>query len=285
MSITDAQMLPDSGAKIMHIAAIGQHQNKPPIIITHGTFSSYRVCLGLAQQLAKQGFPCYIMEWPERSSDKGTSRSNITFDSVAAVAVPETIDYVKTQHNAPIFWIGHSGGGLVLSIYLARNPSAVKDLLGLVLVASQASEAALSRSKKYLLRGLYFLVTLLRFTPGKTLNLGPENEGASIMQQWFRWNIKRCFVGMDGKDYVKSLKNIVLPLLAVVGTGDSFIAPEAACIKFANLFGSNDCTVHVCGKKNNFSEDFSHSRIMLSSAARREVWPLITEWLHLRLPV
>lgn len=281
MSIKTVRTLPNSGANIMHISNIGQGKNKPPIIITHGTFSNYRVCLGLAQKLAKDGFPCYVMEWPERSGRGCMSSSKITFDSIAAEVVPETIEYVRNRHKSSVFWIGHSGGGLVASIYLARNPSATKKFLGLVLLASQASEAALSIKKKYKFVGLYLLVSLLGFAPGKMLKLGPENEGASIMRQWLRWNIKRRFKGLDGKNYAKSLKNINLPLLAVAGAGDSFIAPEASCSNFVKLFGSCDRTVHICGKNNNFSEDFSHSRIMMSSTASKEIWPLIADWLCL----
>src|SRR5688572_3601759 len=34
-----------------------------PVVLTHGTFSNYRSCMGLAEYLAKAGFACWVFDW------------------------------------------------------------------------------------------------------------------------------------------------------------------------------------------------------------------------------
>ena len=128
MSIKIVHTLPNSGANIMYISNIDQGKNKPPIIITHGTFSNYRVCLGLAQKLAKDGFPCYVMEWPQRSGRNRMSSSEITFDSIGVINIFHIFDYLELAARI---------------------------------------KARLRRSKSYLLAGEVFEVGNLRFNPEK----------------------------------------------------------------------------------------------------------------------
>ncbi|MFI5207149.1 MAG: hypothetical protein ACHQX4_03935 [Gemmatimonadales bacterium] len=38
----------------------------------------------------------------------------------------------------------------------------------------------------------------------------------------------------------------------------------------------------MCGRRNGFSENFTHNRTIVSTAARAEIWPRIADWIEHR---
>lgn len=272
----------DDGAEL-HLTRIrGDVTHPAPVLLTHGTFSNAAVCVRLAVYLAHHGFDCWVLELRGHGRSAG-SRVTPDFEVFSELDVPAALRAVRREtRRRHVLLVGHSGGGLVFLMHLARHPGAGRDIKGVVTLASQATDAAgtLSGSVKIVLAALANNVA--GKLPGRLLGVGPEDESASVMNQWFRWNLRRRWEGKDGFDYLAALSRVEVPILCLAGGGDRFIAPVTGCRRLFEALGSFDKRLVVCARSEGFTEDYSHARIIASRAAQAEVWPQIAEWLAKR---
>lgn len=267
----------------LHVTRIrGEVRHPVPVLLTHGTFSNAAVCMRLAVYLARDGFDCWVFELRGHGrSARGPAASD--FEVWSELDVPAVLRAVRRETRRPhVLLIGHSGGGLVFLMHLARHPEVMANVKGVVTLASQATEAAASftGSAKIVLAALANNVA--GRLPGRLLGVGPEDESASVMNQWFGWNLRRRWVGKDGFDYLAALSGLEVPVLCLAGGGDHFIAPVAGCRRLFEAIGSFDKRLVLCARSEGFAEDYSHARIIASRAAQAEVWPQIAEWLAKR---
>jgi predicted alpha/beta hydrolase len=250
-----------------------------PVVLSHGTFSNRRSCMGLAAFLAKQGYECWVSEWRGHGASSCPDRPH-SFDDVAMLDVPAIVGAVTSlSGREDIFWVGHSGGGLILLMWMARFPHlAARHIKGMVMLASQATGAAASRRRRAVILAIDCLLRWRKTAPGHWLGIGPEAESALLMRQWCRWNLMRSFCGLDGFNYETGVSGLNLPVLALAGAGDHFIAPASDCEALASRCGT-DVEFYICGKRQGFREDYTHNRLIASRNAGIEVWPLISNWL------
>ncbi len=268
------------GVELSLLRVSGDVRWDPPVLLTHGTFSNAQVCGKLASFLANHGFDCWIVELRGHGqSQRGEERPD--FEHLADFDVPAALAAVQRwTGKAQTFLVGHSGGGLVFLMHLARHPECWKHVKGVVTLASQATEAGATLSSRMKIVGFAAINNLLGFLPGPALGLGPENEFRGVMNQWFRWNWSRRWLGSDGFDYAEALGRVDVPTLLLAGAGDRFIAPVRGCQRLYDLLGSQDKQLAICGKSIGFAEDYGHTRIIASRAARREIWPMILTWMR-----
>jgi oxygen-independent coproporphyrinogen III oxidase len=253
-----------------------------PVVLSHGTFSNAQTCTRLATYLAENGFDCWVLEL------RGHGRSEVgpvhpDFERFSELDVPAALRAVRhNTRNKPLFWVGHSGGGLVLLMHLARHPEALAQVKGIVTLASQATDAGMTWSGWAKIALSAAGNNLLGYAPGPLFKLGPENEFRGVMNQWFRWNWNGRWTGHDGFDYLEGLGRITVPALCVAGGGDRFIAPYQGCRRLYNALGGPDKQMMFCAKSEGYGEDYSHARIITSRRAQQEIWPIISEWLAKR---
>ncbi|WP_371231000.1 alpha/beta fold hydrolase [Pseudomonas sp. QE6] len=251
-----------------------------PVVLTHGTFSNHRSCLGLANYLGSRGFACWLFDW-RGHGDSGRNGFIHSFDDVADQDVPAILDAVsqRSGHTA-LHWIGHSGGGLIVSMWAARNPELAKPRLrSTVLIGSQATAAGASLQHRLAILGFDWMLRWRRVAPSRPKNVGPEAESARLMRQWCQWNLRRRFDSLAGFDYLAGLADVELPVLGVAGSGDTFIAPVAGCEALVKAFGGRDAALELFGLATGAREDYSHNRLLLSRNASLEIWPRIAQWL------
>ncbi len=249
-----------------------------PVIVTHGTSSNAQVCNMLAQVLALEGFDCYVLEW-QAHGESGRAEVEPNFEQLAQCDVPAALAAVRARTGSAAFWVGHSGGGLLPLIHLARTPEAAEHIAGLVTLASQTTDAARSWRNRLTVATAAVVTQLLGRFPGRALRVGPENELKGVMHQWFGWSWRGKWVGHDGFDYMAAMKGITLPTLSLAGAGDTLIAPPSGVERLFHALGSADKTFVTCGTAHGFGEDYTHSRLIASRRARDEVYPLIARWL------
>jgi len=115
--------------------------------------------------------------------------------------------------------------------------------------------------------------------PAKAMGLGEHDESHFMMKQWYDWNLSGKFIGKDQLDYRKAAKAIRIPLLSVCGQGDTFIAPPEGCQQFLDAFQNPQNRLLICGKQQGYREDYNHSRVLHSSNARQEIWPIVLKWV------
>ena len=239
--------------------------------------------MGLAEYLAKAGFACWVFDWRGHGASARPERPH-SFDAVALLDVPAVIKAVASRSGRPdAFWIGHSGGGLVASMWMARFPAlASRHLKGLVMLGSQATGAAASFDHRMAILAIDWFLRWRRTAPGHYLGIGPEAESAPLMRQWCHWNLTATFCGLDGFDYMEALAGLNLPVLGLAGVGDRFIAPADGCRALVSAYGGADTSFRLCGTSQGFLEDYTHNRLVLSRNAKLEIWPVISSWLHFR---
>jgi oxygen-independent coproporphyrinogen-3 oxidase len=259
-----------------------ESSNRIPVLLTHGTFSNGAVCAGLAAYLAGQGYDAWVLEL-RGHGESGCGTVSLDFEVWSQFDVPAAIAEVRAVTGAQkVSLVGHSGGGLVFLMHLARHPEMTQEIRGLVTLASQATDAC-SRWGGAMTIAFYTVVNhVFGRLPGRRLGIGPEDETGSVMSQWFGWNWKKRWLGKDGFDYLAALDQVHVPLLCFAGGGDRVIAPVAGCQRLYDAVGSADKRVVVCARSNGYTEDYTHARIIASRSARREIWPQIAQWLASR---
>ncbi|MCP1623266.1 alpha/beta fold hydrolase [Pseudomonas nitroreducens] len=251
-----------------------------PVVLTHGTFSNHRSCLGLANYLGSQGFACWLFDW-RGHGDSGRNDFLHSFDDVAEQDVPAILEAVSQRSGqAALHWVGHSGGGLIVSMWAARHPElAQRRLRSLVLIGSQATAAGTSPRHWLMLQAFDWMLRWRRIAPSRAKSVGPEAESARLMRQWCQWNFRRRFDSLEGFDYLQGLRGVELPVLGVAGSGDTFIAPLAGCEALVRAFGGTQANLELFGLATGAREDYSHNRLLLSRNASLEIWPRIAQWL------
>lgn len=260
----------------------GEATRPVPVVLTHGTFSNARICGRLAGYLAGQGFDCWVLELRGRGESQ-RKISNPTFEAFGLFDVPAALEAVRAHTGRQrLLLVGHSGGGLAFLMHLARVPAARADVVGLAMLASQATEAATTVGGCLMLGFGWVAEMLLGYSPGRACGVGPENEPKGILRQWFRWNLARRWTGSDGFDYLSALSELAMPILCLAGAGDRYIAPVRGCRRVFDALAGTDKEWVLCGRFGGFSEDYGHARIIASRAAEREIWPRIRDWLVAR---
>src|SRR5207245_2128964 len=124
--------------------------------------------------------------------------------------------------------------------YLARNPEARERVRGLVTLASQATEAGATLRGRANATRIMLINNLAGPARRRLLGFGPENEFRGVVNQWFRWNWRRRWLGNDGFDYLEAAKGITVPTLWFAGTADRYIAPVRGCRRIYEALGSRD---------------------------------------------
>ena len=250
-----------------------------PVILAHGLFSNEKSCRGLAQHLSTFGFDCWVYD----SQGHGSSDSPHTepnFESMCLQDTTAVLDFIGSYYpEKKLFWVGHSAGGLAILMYLCRFPQKQDMLKGIVTLASQSTDTGLIRQNRIALHIATWVTLLLGFVPGKLLKLGPENEFGGVMRQWFKWSLTGRWLGNDLFDYEATLSNLTVPCMMLAAKADHFIAPTSGCRRlYEGYYGPNK-TFLICGKASGFIEDYTHSRIVSSRSAAKDIWPLISAWL------
>ncbi|PXX42734.1 alpha/beta hydrolase [Aquitalea magnusonii] len=268
----------DDGTRLF-ISRIGD-RDCPPLILSHGTFSNQRSCTPLARHLAALGWQCWLFDWRGHGSS-AMPRHPYNFETIAGQDVVAILRAVE-EECAPQrpFWLGHSGGGLIASLWLARQGADCSRLAGLLLLAAQASSTGRPWWPQWQIRLMSMLLPLRQQISPRWATVASEAESSLLLRQWCRWNLRGAIRSADGFDYQAALGQQSLPVLALAGGGDCFISPPDGCRHLLQSFASHDKRFVLCDRAHGFLEDYSHDRLLLSKNAKNEIWPLLANWLE-----
>ncbi len=248
-------------------------------MLNHGTFSNYRSVRGIAGFLSERGYHCWILDCQGHGySDKPSVVPD--FEGMYLDDAAAALEYVSERSIKPVWWVGHSGGGLAILMLLTRKPDLQKKLAGLVTVASQTTDAGQGLLKRMCWLGAILLTKVIGFTPGRLVRIGPENEFGQVMLQWFRWSLRGKWVGADQFDYLEHLQAITIPALTIAAGGDHVIAPASGCEKIHQALGSSQKQYTLASTANGFLENYNHARVISSRNASKDVWPLVSDWIE-----
>ncbi len=251
------------------------------VVMLPGMFTGRRFWLsdqgvGLAAFLADAGHAVYIVERRgigATRDDAGTGRSGFTEHLQQDLPLVQSL--VAQEQTGPVFWIGHSFGGVLAARAVATTLRA-DQVAGLVLFATQfeVGKRGLDFPGNLFARGV---ARLLGRVPARWVGLGPEDESPATMTDAGR-------MVADGRrqpELREQLGRLTQPTLAIVGAGDRVDPPEG-CERFVGHFASTDRTFLKAGTHNGFEVDFDHPGIVISKPARAQIWPLVRDWLDAR---
>lgn len=272
---------------VLHRLRVRAPRHVTPVLLMAGTFSTRTFWLGtrgqgFARYLAEAGFDVWILE--PRGHGESERPAAWTLEDWIRRDAPAALDRVLDASGArECFWVGHSAGGVVGTALVGACPLLAERLRGMVLVGSPGPVGIRGLRRwvarcGHLAAGLFPRAAL----SGTLLGLGPEPEPAPLIRQWLGWNLRGAWRGRDGSDYLGALHQVELPLLAVGGAGDRWLAPPEAVRDLAGRFGSEDRTVVLAGTRQGFREDYGHAELLVSRNARQEIWPLLRDWLEAR---
>ncbi len=268
----------DSGVRLCLHRVEAEGQCIGLVVLAHGMFSNYRTCRGLAKHLSACNFECWLLDSQGHGfSEKAAEEPD--FETMCLEDTKAVLNFLKSRSVLPLWWVGHSGGGLAILMYLARNQGDQMQLSGIVTLASQSFGAGFTWSRRWFFRLCRIATSMAGSVPGKALRLGPENESAAVMNQWLGWSICQTWKGADGFDYKSGVGAIKLPILTLTATGDRYIAPVSGCELLHSAVGSSDKQMVCFGRRYGHLEDYTHSRVVSSRNAAIDVWPLVSEWL------
>ncbi len=255
-------------------------RKKSPVIFLPGMFSNRHFWMsakgiGLAAQLASVGHDCWLVERRGTGISPRHSSARCGLDETVQIDLPMIQQRVASDSSLPAYWIGHSFGGVAISLAVATTLNQDR-VAGLVLFASQFEVG------KQSLRwpGRIFTQCISRmygYFPARRLGLGPENEPVAAIDDACKWTTRAC----RDQSMQQMLAGIHCPVMALVGAADK-VDPAAGCEKFISHMSSNDKTYCLAGKAHGFKEDYNHPGIVVSKSAAFEIWPKVGEWMYER---
>ncbi len=271
---------------ITHISPGKGNDKAPVVVLLHGTYSKRNFWIspkgiGMGSFLAENGCDVWIPELRGHGlSPKGKDFSAITAEEQIRFDIPAIQEFVHIQTNAPLFWIGHSFGGVYFLASLACNWLKQDMIRGAVTFGSQISKGESYLKIPPIAWLCAFVLRRLGYFPATKLGMGPEIESAGSMLEVIRWKeFRGKWINSEGYCYWDGMSRILLPVLAFAAAKDKNDPPEG-CKKLYDSLGSPDRAFILLGKKEGFLKDYDHIGMVVSKEAQAEIWPRVVKWLY-----
>ncbi|TXD84287.1 alpha/beta hydrolase [Subsaximicrobium wynnwilliamsii] len=257
-----------------------KQSNGKVVFLTHGAFSNRQIFNGIVGALTQNGFTCWSMEWRNHGESEH-SPSKFNLETVAEFDLSATLNFLVNKQGLKSFdCITHSGGGLVLTMFLIKNPSYRASIKSISMFGVQAFGAGSKLKNRMKIFAGKYVSAMLGKVPSKPAGSIENSESYHTLKQWFDWNLKKNFVGEDGFDYREKMKSIQIPILSICAKGDHFIAPKEGCQQYLEAFENPQNKLIYFALENGNLEDYSHSRIILSRNSEKEIYPVVLKWIH-----
>ncbi|TNF35013.1 MAG: hypothetical protein EP329_06675 [Deltaproteobacteria bacterium] len=268
----------------------------------------------LAGALNAAGRDVWILEFrgAASSSWRGRGRPVVDLDRKLRYDLPAAIRTVRTLTGAATLdLVGHSLGGLFAYLHLGgpgggdieravtiAAPGSFTHFLGrgrallhlplrvLAPVARQLSGfglPTLARTAGPLphlvaLRAHFHLGGVDVATQRAWLDHAVEDLPGGDLAQILTWGVTGRLRARNGDDYTGRLAQVRHPILVVASAGDKLVTPAIVRAGYAQL-ASAEKRFLVVGRDHGASRDYGHACVLLSNAARRDVFQPIVRWL------
>jgi len=256
-----------------------------PVILVHGTFCqrSFWVSdkgLGLGPYLLERGYDVWIPE----ARGHGRSPRDERFRSWSAedqmqFDLPAVQRLVATETGRGAHWVGHSWGGVAILGSIGAGWLTEDQMRSAVVLGANITEGDAWLKQKLPRAAAWLLLTALGRVPAALFRLGPEPESRAYMLDFFRWKgPSAAWRTVDGRDYWEGIRRTKVPLLDFAAANDT-MDPVPGCRFVFDAVGSENKAWVLLGTEQGFSKDYGHVEMVISKAARVEVWPRIADWL------
>lgn len=292
----------------------------PPVLLCHGISANYRnmdldADHSLARWFAANGREAFAMSLRGTGSsdhpDPAQGRAfEYSLDTFAEQDLPAAIAKVKEVTGArKVQYVGHSMGGLIAYVYLAKGG---RELDAVVTLGSPArfvwggmleqfvrdwGPLALEDVDSVPMAELAALVLpiqgefegpveLMMYNPRnvnkaiwkKLIANGLGTISGDVLRQFTLWFERDTMVSADGAtDYAPALRAVRTPVFVVAGKYDR-LAPVPS-VKAAYDWLGGPKAFFIAGEANGLKADYGHMDMVIGERAPVELWPRLLEFL------
>lgn len=279
-SVYTLQTTEQGRVALTHAPAHKGSRPRGAIVMTAGMFSNRRFWLsdkgiGIAGYLVSRGFDCWMFERRGHGASPQGDFKQQSLSYTIEHDLPAVQAFIQTKGFQRAIYMGHSFGGVMHCMSLARghlNPNGVE---GIINFSSQLTVGKTFLNKPYS-AVLYAITGLLGYFPSKMLKMGPENESKATMRDCCK--LVEYAKGPHQHDFWRDIANIQCPVLGFGSAGDT-VDPSEGCEALVNGMSSKQKSFIHLSTENGHRKNYDHVGMLISKAAQEEVWPLVDDWL------
>ena len=246
------------------------NHSKGTIVIIHGFRQYSGIFLELAQTIHKEGYSVYLLDLPHHGRSSGEPRTWI--DSMETL-VSVSNEYISLIHqsSSPLILIGHSMGGLVISMLTRIR----KDISGSIALAPAYILGTPLLSIFY-----YFLMLILYFFP-KLFILGKSNVDTFPNEEVCKKFYSDPFV-FNGNCALNTIMTMVkygdiekdidvtIPFYLTHGSNDTVVSVKGSRIK----------QKHLLHEKSRYDEFEGLNHVLVEEKNKKEQFENYVSWIN-----
>jgi len=255
---------------------------KTPVLLVHGFIENGRIFYtesgkGLACELAKAGHPTYVLDLRGRGLSEpsvNVQQGHGQFESITET-IPRAHQFIYQRHNAPVHWMAHSWGGVLLASTLNRFPELVQQVASQVYFGSKRSIHSWSFERLFKIELMWHMFAPLisrikGYLPVTKFGWGADNETRLSLQEGRAWIKRRPWIDpRDGYDYAIRQQGAQWPktwLLSAVN--DRALGNPYDVEVFAQEIGVDNVT--LLSIKNGNLVDYDHINMLTHPLANED---------------
>lgn len=294
----ESLFIPLNISTYLHVKHLEGDPNGPIAFLLHGAIENGRIFYslkgkGFGHFLARAGWDVYIADlrgrgqsFPPVNSEMWAGQSeNILEDLPALLA-----EIQQHRPHAPIFWVAHSWGGVLLMSLLARCPQWLEGLRGIILFGSKRSVRAQTPEKWlkvdfFWKHAAFALIRRYGYLPARRFKIGADDESAKSHRQSVEW-VRPGFWrdSEDRFDYAQALQQLNLPpMLYLAGKNDASLGHPADVRDFMQEVGAKHSDYWLLARAEGFRHDYGHIDMLTHPDCEEDHFVRILNWMGERI--
>lgn len=219
--------LGDYQLHIRHIFPANKTSSDPsllPLLFVHGSIENGRIFYtssgkGLACQLAKLGFDCFVLDLRGRGESTPAIKPGATYGQHESICqeLPAFSEYVRQVNPEKQVWISHSWGGVLVNAMLLRLPDIKGHCAGMVSFGSKRQLTALGIKRLFIIELIWrcllpVAASLKGYADCKRWRIGSDNETRQMLADSSAWlRSEKWLDTKDDFDYLAAAQRAELP--------------------------------------------------------------------------
>jgi len=284
--------IPLNETDTLHLKRFCGDPQGTPVFMLHGSVENGRIFYsssgkGLAPFLAQHGFDVFVADIRGRGLSIPTVNRHSDYGVAECVReeIPAFLREIRRiRNNAPMHWIGHSWGGILLLCYYARSV-APENILSMIFFGSKR-RITIGGFKRFLVIDVFynyifsFIAWLKGYVDVKLLRVGSDNETKKSRRQTYEWVTNKKWFDEDGFDYATALSKIELPaLLFIAGGNDKVLGNYQDMKLLIEEINQPQAELYLASVAHGNLHDYDHVNMLTHADAPRDHFQYVLEWM------